>query len=101
MRLVEHMRRIETLGLTHFRVRQFVEYQKQAVRIDGSRIQIIVAIFAVVEMKPTKFAELDQPRHDHLDIHRWRMMPKIDQTIRLIAQFFGDHVIRTPVLHHG
>ncbi len=51
VRLVDHVGGIEWRAPILLGDDQFIEYQKQLVRIDRARIQIIVAVFRVVEMK--------------------------------------------------
>ena len=79
VRLVDHVGGIERCAPFLLGDDELVEYQEQLVRIDGARIQIIVAIFRVVEVKSAELAEGLQPRDDLLDIHVRRVMPEIHQ----------------------
>ena len=73
--------------LAHLGIDQFVEHQEQAERIDRARIEIVVAIFGIVEVEARQFPRADQPRHDLLDIGVGRMVAEIDEALGLGAQF--------------
>src|SRR5438132_9762731 len=52
-------------------------------------------------MKPRQFAELNQPRDDHLNIHVGRVMAQIDQAERLRPQLARAVIARSPVVDYG
>ena len=58
MRLIEHVGRAEGGQAVELRVYQFVKDQEKLKRLDRTRIQIVVSVFAVVEVKTRKLAEL-------------------------------------------
>ena len=96
VRLVEHVGGIERPAPALGRVDQLVEDPEKPERIDRAGIQIVVAVFRIVEMESAELADTDQPRHDLLDIDVRRVMAEIDQAnafgpsacaaIRLIPQ---------------
>ena len=90
---------MEILGAAQLGIDQFVEDQEQPVGIDRAGVEVVVAIFGIVEMEAAELAELDQPRDDHLDIDVRRVVAEVDQAIGLRPQFLGDDVVGAPVLH--
>ncbi len=82
MRLINHVSWMKVLHTAIIRINQFVENKEQAIRINRPRIKIIIAIFAVVEVKAAKLSKLHQPGNDHFDIGIWGVMAKINQTLR-------------------
>ena len=89
MRLIDHVGRSEAGRLSHLGVDELVENEEQAEGIDGAGIEIVVAIFRIVEVKARKLLDADQPRDDLFDVRvRW-MMPEIDQAFRLGAEFLA------------
>ena len=86
VRLVEHIGRVECRAFTLGRIGQLVKHQEQLERIDAARIEVVVAVLAVVEVEATEFAELRKARHDHFDIGVRCMVAQIDQAFRLFAQ---------------
>ena len=52
-------------------------------------------------MKTGEFAELNQPRHDHLDVHVRRMVAQIDQAESLRAKFPSAVITRAPIVNDG
>ncbi len=101
MRLVEHVGGREARRSAGIGIDQLVEHQEQLERVDGAAVEIVVAIFAVVEMEAAQPAELDQPRHDHLDVDGRRMVAEIDQAEGLRAEAGGGEIARAPVLDDG
>ncbi len=99
MRLVQHMGGVEAGGILV--LHQLVEHEEQTVGVDGPGIQIVVAIFAVVEVEAAEFAKADQAGDDLFDVHVGRVVAQIDQTFGLWPQFGGDQVVGAPVLHDG
>jgi hypothetical protein len=77
VRLVDHVAGAESVTRVQFCLDQFVENQEQLVRIDRARIEIVVTIFAVVEMEPAQLAEAVQPRDDLLDVGVGRVMADV------------------------
>ena len=56
MALVQHVHRVEVrIG---FGLDQFVEHKEQSIGVDAAGIEIVVAVFAVVEVKSAQLAEL-------------------------------------------
>ena len=51
-------------------------------------------------MKSAELAELDEPRHDHLDVHVRRVVPEVDERERARPQLFHAVVARAPVVEH-
>ena len=79
MGLVEHVRRVEVLGAAQLGIDQLVEDQEQPERIDRAGVEVVVAIFGIVEVEAAELAELDQPRDDHLDVDVRRMVAEVDE----------------------
>ena len=65
-----------------FGIDELVENQEQLKRLDRSRIEVVVSVLAVVEVKPAELAELNQPRDDQLDVDVRRVMAEIDERER-------------------
>ncbi|MNE95757.1 hypothetical protein D3C80_1938910 [compost metagenome] len=78
MRLVDHVGRMETLDPAVFGIDQFVEDEEQAIGVDRTRIEIVIAIFGIVEVEAPEFLELDQAGDDYFDIGIGRMVAEID-----------------------
>ena len=89
MALVEHVGRIEAVGAAQFGIDQFVEDEEQPVGIDRAGIEIVVAIFGIVEVEAAELPELDQPRDDHLDVDVGRMVAEVDEAKGLGAELAG------------
>src|SRR5581483_602151 len=100
VRLVEHVRRIEIRNLAEFRIDQFVEDEEQLKRLDRSRVEIVVTVLAVVEMKAGEFTELNEPRDDHLDVYVRRMMAEINQAEGLGAKLTRTVITCAPVVDY-
>src|SRR5262245_51727070 len=49
-------------------------------------------------MEAGEFAELDEPRHYHFDVDVRRVVPQVDQALRLRAELRGAVVARAPVV---
>ena len=79
VRLIEHVRRPQRADAAPLGIHQLVEDQKQPVRIDRACIQIVIAVFRVVEVKAAELAGVNQPRDDHLDIDVRRVMTEVHQ----------------------
>jgi len=90
---------VEAWRLACLCVDQFVEDQEQAIGIDAACIQVVITVFAVVEMEAAELAELDQPGNDHLDVDVRRVVAEIDKTECPFAKLPGDEVICAPVLN--
>ena len=97
--LVDHVREVKARRLLQFD--QLVEHQEQPERLDRAGIQIVVAVFRVVEMEAAQLPGLDQPGDDHLDVHVRGVVAQVDQTLRLRPQRLRGHQAGAPVLHHG
>jgi len=83
VRLIDHVGRIESGPRIQGGFHQFVEDQEQLVRIDRARVQIIVPVLAVIEVKATQLAEAMQPGDDLLDVGVGRMVTQVDQALGL------------------
>ncbi len=82
VRLIEHIGGIESGRPARPRVDELVENEKQTERVDGAGIEVVVAVFGIVEMEAGEAAGADQPGDDLLDIDVGRMMPEIDEAER-------------------
>jgi hypothetical protein len=94
------VRRLEVRHLAPLRIDQLVEDQEQPVGIDRAGVQVVVAVFGIVEMESAEAARMDQPRDDHLDVHIGRVMPEVDQAERLRAERLRGHQRAAPILNH-
>ena len=83
VRPVEHMGRVEVGRPALRRVDEFVERPEQAERIDRARVEVVVAVFRIVEMKARQASDADETRDDLLDVDGRRMMAKVDEATRL------------------
>ena len=86
MTLIEHVGRREAGRAAQLGVHQLVEHQENLERIDRAGIQIVVAVFGIVEMEAAQALKLDQPRDDLLDVGRRRVMPEVDQALDVGAE---------------
>src|ERR1035437_1548967 len=100
VRLVEHIRRIKSRRIAQFGVDQFVKDKEQLKWFYRTGVKIIIAIFAVIEMKTAELSELDKTRHDLFNIYVWSVMAKVDETRRLFAQLFRANIARSPVVYY-
>ena len=55
-------------------------------RLYRAGVEIVVAVFAVIEMKPAKLSKLNEPRDYLFDIDVWRVMSEIDEAIRFFSK---------------
>ena len=100
MRLIEHVCRAEVGHPAQFGVNQFVEDQEKLERFYRARIQIVIAVLAVVEMKPRKFAELDQAGDNHFNINVGSVVAEVDQAERLGPKLARAVVARPPIVDY-
>jgi hypothetical protein len=99
VRLVEHIRGIEPRdGRIQRRIDQLVENQEQLERFDRPRVEVVVAVLAVVEVEPAELSELDQPRDDLFDVDVRRVVAEIDERERAIAERLRAGIARAPVV---
>ena len=85
MRLVQHIGRREARRLPIRGLHQLVEDQEQPIGLDRARIQVVIAIFRIVEVEAGELSRMQQARDDHLDIHIRRVMAEIDQAEAALA----------------
>ena len=69
-------------ALAQLGIDQFVEDEEQPIGIDRAGVEIVVAIFRIVEVEAAELPELDQPRDDHLDVDVRRVVAEVDQADR-------------------
>ncbi len=55
---------------------QFVEDEEEAEGIDRPGVEIVVAVFRIVEMEAAELPGIDQPRDDLLDVDVRRVVPE-------------------------
>jgi hypothetical protein len=79
VRLIEHVGRVEARRAVELGVDQLVEDQEQLEGLDRARVEVVVAVLAVVEVETGQLAELDQPRHDHLDVDVRRVVAEVHE----------------------
>nr|GEU28680.1 hypothetical protein [Tanacetum cinerariifolium] len=101
VRLVQHIGRIERRAFALGRIGQLVKYQEQLERIDAARIEVVVAILAVVEVETAQLAELRKTRHDHFDVGVGRVVAQIHQALGLVAQRLRAGKAGAPVGNGG
>ena len=101
VRLIEHIGGRKTLRAARLGVDQFVEDQEQPERLDRAGVEIVVAIFGIVEMEAAEFPEAHEARDDLLDIDVGRVMAEIDEALRLRAEFLRGGEARSPIGNHG
>jgi hypothetical protein len=81
VQLIDHVGGSEAFRLTALGIDQLVEDQKQPKRLDRTAIEIVVAIFGIVEMEARELLEANEPSDDLLDIYVRRVMAEIDEAI--------------------
>ena len=101
MRLVDHVRRLKSRARVELGFDQLIEDQEELVRIDSPGVEIVVAVFAVIEMKAPELAEAVQARHDLLDIDIGGVVAEIDQALSFGAELLRRQDRGAPVLQHG
>ena len=102
MGLVDHVRHLLRTAsrwfiIVLFGAHQFVENQEQFKRIDRSHDEVIIRIFAVVEVKSAQPALIQQHRHNVLDVGALRMMPGVHQDVCLFAHSRRCQIGQPPV----
>ena len=97
MRLVEHIGGIKARRAPRARIDQFVEDEEQAERIDRSGVEVVVAIFGIVEVEAGQPAGADEPGDDLLDVDVGRMVSEVDQAMGLGPQRLRRHEAGSPV----
>src|SRR5689334_22833089 len=75
VRLVQHVSRIKIGNAGEFCINQFVENEEELKWLDRPRVEVVITVFAVVEMEAREFGELNQAGDDHLDIYIRRVVP--------------------------
>ena len=91
VRLVEHVRRAEIRGPGELGLHQLVEHQEQPERLDRAGVQIVVAVFRIVEMESAEPLCVHQSRDDHLDVHVGRVVAEVHEAEGLRAQRLRRH----------
>src|SRR6185369_3193258 len=99
VRLVQHVCRIEIRNAVELRINELVKNEKELKRFDRSRIEIVVPILAVVEMKTRELTKLNQPRDDHLDIDIRRVVTEVNEAERFWTKLPGAVVTRAPIVY--
>ena len=79
MRLIEHVGGIEARRAARARVDEFVEHAEETERVDRASVQIVVAVFEIVEVESGEFSRADEPRDDLLDVDVGRMVAEVDE----------------------
>src|SRR5262245_41901567 len=92
VRLVQHVCGIKMRDAAECSIDKFIEDKEQLERFYRTGVEVIISILAVVEMKSTELPELNQPRHNHFNVHVRRMMAKIDK-----AQGFRPELTRAVI----
>ncbi len=98
--LVEHVGGVEARHRRKLGVHQLVEDEEELERLDGARVQVVVAVLAVVEMEAGQLSELDQAGDDHLDVDVGCVVPQVDQGEGPLPELADAVVARAPVVDH-
>src|SRR6185295_7512072 len=69
--------------------------------LDGAGVQVVVAVLAVVEVKAAELPELQEARHDHLDVDVGGMVPEVHQGERPLPELAHAVVAGAPVRDDG
>jgi len=77
VRLVDHVGRGKALRLAHLRIHEFIEHQEQPERVDRARIEVVVAVFRIVEVETRQLLRPNQACHDLLDVRVGCVMAEI------------------------
>ena len=101
VRLVEHVGRPEVRRLGELGFHELVEHEEQAERLDGARVEIVVAVLRIVEMEAAEPLRMHQARDDHFDVHVRRVVAEIDEAERLGPERLRRHERAAPVLDDG
>src|SRR5262245_35437323 len=70
---------------------KLVEYEKEPERIDGTGVEIIVAIFGIIEVEAREPFCANEAGNDLLNICRGSVMPKIHEALGLGSELVGRH----------
>src|SRR5450759_4942984 len=68
---------------------QLIVDQEQLERIDAAHNQVIVSVFAVVEMETAQAALVQQKSHDLLDVGTRSMVTQVNQDLCLRAEMLA------------
>src|SRR5208282_2275731 len=98
--LIEHVGRREARSATQLGVHELIENQENLERVDRAGVQIVVAIFGIVEVKAAKALKLDQARNDLLDVRGRRMMTQVHQALHVCAELRRANETGAPVRDH-
>src|SRR5687767_9174600 len=106
MALVEHIRQVvggraRRLIAAQLGPSQLSVDQKQLVRISAADDQVIVGVLTFAEMEAAQTLFVQQESDDLLDVQALRMVPKIDQYLRLRAKLEAEGVGRAPIRQVG
>ncbi len=69
--------------VSHSTVPDLLEDAKNLVRVDRSQGQIVIRVAAVVEVESAQHVQIEQPRHNLLDVLTLVMMARIHQHLGL------------------
>ena len=58
-------------------------------RVDRAGVEIVVAVFRVVEVEAAELAEAGEAGDDLLDVDVRRVVAEVDEAARLVAQLLG------------
>ena len=76
---------------------QLIEDEEELERVGGTDDEVVIRIFACVEVETAEARSVKKLGHDLLDVHALRVMPCIDQDLRLRAEVEAHRVCRAPV----
>ncbi len=74
---------------------------EQLERVGGADHQVVVGVEAAVEVEAAELARLKQQRDDELDVHAGRVVPGVDDHLRLVAERLAVEQGGAPVGHVG
>ena len=75
-----HSTRIHSLN-------KLIKDQEELVWFDASNGEIIIAVLAIIKVKPCKFTFHQQQRNYLFNIRVWKMVAKINQGESFVTQF--------------
>ena len=76
---------------------KLIEDEEQTEGIDRAGIEIVVAVFRIVEMEAGEPPGADEARNDLLDVGGRRVMAEIDEALGLRPKLVRRHQARSPI----
>ena len=87
--LVDHVGDLRHLAAVGGKEMDFVEDAEDLVGVDRAERQVVIGVFAVVEVEAAEHVLVEEPRHDLLDVDRVVVVAGVDEHLGARASLLG------------